>query len=75
MIDRDGLNTSYQRQKRILSHEVDRKFKGGQPQKKHIKNDMKVLNVSKDLTADRVPWRSAINPRRRGTPAAEKRRH
>ena len=58
-------------QKKILSHEVEGKYLG-RPKKRWLDNiraDMKSINVTDDLTDDRVAWRAAISlKRRRPTP-------
>ena len=65
---------------RMLSFEAEGKYLG-RPKKhwiENIKADMKSLNISEDLAADRVAWRAAIRSenvtRRRPTPATGKRR-
>ena len=67
-------------QKKMLTFEVDG-VHHGRPKKRwseNIKTDMKKLNISEELTTDRVAWRAAIRgdnmARRRPTPATGKRR-
>ena len=66
-------------QQRILSYDVDGKYQG-RPEKRwidNIKTDMLALDLTEELTNDRVAWRSAINKevtKRRPTPDAGKRR-
>ena len=62
-------------QKRILSHVVDGKYVG-RPKKRwsdNIKEDLKIVNASVEMTNDRAAWRTAIRGRR-PTPAAGKKR-
>ena len=49
-------------QRRILNHVVDGKYKG-RPKKRwldNVKDDIKLLGISKDLAADRDAWRASI---------------
>ena len=58
-------------QKRILSHVIDGKY-SGRPKKRwmdNIKDDLKFVNATVDMTNDRVAWRTILRGRR-PTPAS-----